>query len=293
VEVPFPLTTNEVKEFEIFLHDAPVGEATTLTVSVQDEAMADTRFQYSWEVRGPGGPVLYVPDNAGTFTKNFYRGFLDQEYGEGNFDEYAFWFGYPDNNFVLIQSIRKYPVVIWAGGGPVSQFLERAAETDGVLTQYLFPLDDSEPGKLFLVANNLVGNNSTLPRPFLKEALGLDPASSPVSSLDSESGMQALGLQPHLPAFTMTPNPGTGIGLQPWTNEVFAGESIYQLEFCQRCYSLRPPYDPVVGVRYPARHQQTYASVVTMSMQLELFEQSEAYAAMSALLAEEFGVAGK
>ena len=75
VQVPFD-GLDEVKTFEILIYDAPVGPSTTLTVSVRDEALADTRFQYSWEVREPAGPILYVADSAGPLTKTFYRDFL-------------------------------------------------------------------------------------------------------------------------------------------------------------------------------------------------------------------------
>ena len=68
------------------------------------------------------------------------------------------------------------------------------------------------------------------------------------------------------------------------------GESLYQMEYCQRCYSVRPPYDPLVAMRWPERASQAEASTVTIALQLEYFVQEEAWAVLSAILNDEMGV---
>ncbi len=290
VQVPFD-GLDEVKTFEILIYDAPVGPSTTLTVSVRDEALADTRFQYSWEVREPAGPILYVADSAGPLTKTFYRDFLSGEYGEGNFAEYEFWFGFPDDDFVLLQSMRKFQAVMWAGGGAVTPNLKEAANTGGVITRYVKPDDGATPGRFLLVAKDVVGVNSNLPFPFLRTVLGVSPTASPVSALTMQMGRQALGLQPGLPAMTAANSASGGMGLLPSINTGdLDGESLYQMEYCQRCYSVRPPYDPLVAMRWPERASQAEASTVTIALQLEYFVQEEAWAVLSAILNDEMGV---
>jgi len=182
IKVPFPETTNEVKEFEIFVKDAPAGLATVLTVSVSDEANADTRFHFAWEVREPAGPVLYVPDNSGPQTKALYRAFLADEYGDGGWAEYSFWFGYPDHSYVLVESMRKFQAVLWADGGSTSPRLEDAAQTGGALEQYLFPQEGQDPGRLLLVSKGVIGVSSSLPHPFLMNVLGISPSPVPVGT---------------------------------------------------------------------------------------------------------------
>lgn len=295
VQAEFPLTNNEVKQFEIFIKDAPVGEATTLTVAVNDEADADTRFHYSWEVREPGGPVLFVPDNLAPNTKTFYRNILASEYGQGGWSEYTFWFGYPDHSFVLIESMRKFQAVLWAdGGGPTSPRLLEAAQTGGALSQYLNPLSGQVPGHLLMVSKGVIGTTSALPHPFIKGVLGIDPSPSPVSAITTVAGKAALGLQPGLPAMTSLASMGRAMGLKIHNDATLpVAEPIYQMEYCLRCYGDRPPYDPVVGMRCPSRDVATLAKAVTISLQLEFFDPAEVQAGLSAILSEELGVTGK
>lgn len=295
VQVEFPLTNNEVKQFEIFISDAPTGENTTLTVAVNDEADADTRFQYSWEVREPGGPVLFVPDNLAPNTKTFYRNILASEYGEGGWSEYTFWFGYPDHSFVLVESMRKFQAVLWAdGGGPTSPRLLDAAQTGGALSQYLYPLSGQEPGHLLMVSKGVIGTTSALPHPFIKGVLGIDPSPSPVAAITTVAGKAALGLQPDLPAMTSITSSGRAMGLKIHTDPTQpVAEPIYQMEYCLRCYGDRLPYDPVVGMRCPRRDVATLASAVIISLQLEYFSPAEVQAGLSAILREELGVTGE
>lgn len=291
IQADFPLTNNEVKEFEIFLNNAPPGEAATLTVAVNDEADADTRFHFTWEVRQPSGPVLYVPDNSAPNTKVLYRGFLAQEYGEGGWDEYSFWFGYPDHSYVLVESMRKFQAVLWADGGSTSPRLEEAAQTGGALAQYLFPLGGQEPGRLLLISKGVVGTSSAIPFPFLKNVLGISPSPSPVSAINTVAGKMALGLQTYLPDMTSTSGFGQAIGLALTAEDIPKAAPLYQMEECVRCYGTRPPWDPVVGMRFPDYETAATASSVTISLQLEYFDTAQVYAGLSAILGEELGVA--
>jgi hypothetical protein len=290
IQVNFPQTSSEVKEFEIFLNNAPAGGTAVLTVAVNDEANADTRFHFGWEVREPSGPVLYIPDNSGPSTKTFYRDFLAGQYGAGGWNEYSFWYGYPDHSYVLIESMRKFEAVLWADGGSTSPRLEEAAQTGGVLAQYLNPLQGQDPGRLLLVSKGVVGNLSAIPHPFLKNVLGISPSPSPVTEITTVAGKAALGLQDYLPALTSFSGFGKAVGLAQPAENIPKAVPVYQMELCVRCYGLRPPYDPVVGMRFPDYETATLASVVTLSLQLEYFNSGEAMAAMSAILSEELGV---
>jgi hypothetical protein len=289
VRVPFD-ASEEIKEFDIFVTDAPVGPATTLTVSVADEADADTRFHFSWEVREPAGPVLYVPDNSGPQAKAFYRDFLNTEYGEGNWAEYSFWFGFPDHAFVLLESFRKFDVVLWADGGTTSPRLAAAAANGGVLTQYVHPLAGEDPGQLLFISRGVVGNSSSLPFPFIQNVLGISPTPDPVTALNLPTASQALGLQPHLPGMATINGFGQGIGLKFDETTFPTTEAIFQMEYCLRCYSVRPPYDPIVGCRIPDRATAQYAEAVTISLPLEFFDPDQVRENLSAVLTQELGV---
>jgi len=282
--------SSEIKEFDLFISDAPAGSNTTLTVSVVDEADADTRFHYSWEVREPAGPVIYVPDNSTPQTRTFYRDFLDAEYGQGNWAEYSFWYGFPDHAFVLLESFRKFDAVLWADGGVTSPRLEAAAANGGVLTQYVHPLQGQDAGKLLLISKGVVGTSSSLPFPFIQGVLGISPTPSPVTSLSLPAGKQALGLQDHLPDMTTSSGFAQGIGLD-WNPVTFpTTEAIFQMEECLRCYGNRPPFDPIVGVRIPDRVTSPFADVVTISVTLDYFNVDEVRAALGAILTDELGV---
>ena len=106
----------------------PAGQRTAI-VPVRDEADAETRLTYSWEVREPRSSVLLVPDNSGSATRAFYRAFAADYFGEGNWDEYEFWFGFPDSPFVLLEGLRAFDLVFWFDGGVTSPILQEAAVT--------------------------------------------------------------------------------------------------------------------------------------------------------------------
>jgi len=155
VRVPFEAAT-ESYEFEIFVSDLEPGERT-LTVSVQDEANGDPRFQYSWIVREPKNSVLYIPDNTSSVGRAMYGALLDGLFGEGNWDQYDFVFGFPDKPFVLLENIRHFDLVLWTDGGTTSSVMNIASTRDGVLHQYVIPQDDSvPPGRLMLISKTVI-----------------------------------------------------------------------------------------------------------------------------------------
>lgn len=287
VEAPFP-TREEIREFSIQLRDLPAGERT-LTVAVGDEAEAETRLELTWEVRAPSGQVLVVPDNAGGNTREFYRTFLADHLGDGGWDEYDFWFGFPDSPFVLLETMRLFDLVFWFDGGATSPILQTAAARNGAIERYLQPTDGSEPGRLLMISRNLTGSSSSLPYYFRQSVLGISPTGSPASSLEPASsaiGAQAFGAQPHLPPMTLTATQGRGIGL-----DLLAGtEELYRFEECLRCFGRRPPWDPIIAARRPDRETAALARAVGISFELPLMDQAEAHAALAAILEQELGV---
>jgi hypothetical protein len=261
----------------------------TLTVSVGDEAAADGRFQYTWDVRAPQGPVLFVPDNSSTLAKEFFRELLDTHLGAGNWDTYEFLYGYPDDPANLLETMRLFEAVVWPFGSGTSSSLAAAAVRGGVLEQYV-----AGGGRLLHASIGVAGTAANLSPVYVKTVLKIDTAIAPQSVLRSFAGLQALGQQSWLPPMTASSNFGSAIGLVP-----LAGtdtEVIYRMEECctRGCFGStnRPPVpcDPAVIVRWPARGNTPLASVVTAGLQPEYFVREEAVAAFTALLRDEMGV---
>ena len=287
LEAPLP-ESGDVLEFEIVLKGLPAGQRT-VTVAVTDEADAETRLTYSWEVRAPQGRVLVVPDNSGGTAKAFYREFLASYFGEDGWDEYEFWFGYPDDDRVLLESMRLFDAVMWFDGGGTSAFLKLAAEREGAVEQYVLPTDGVPAGRLLMISRNLTGASSGLPYYFRQAVIGVSPAGLPASAMEPTSaalGAQALGAQAWLPAMTLESRTARGIGLEPLTGS----EVLYQFEECRSCFGRRPPYDPIIGVRRPDRATSELARTVGISFQLEYMNQTEAQAALAAIFEYELGV---
>ncbi len=285
IKVPFE--SGQIKNFEILVVGASPSPNKTLTLSLIDEALADTRFTYSWEVRAPKSRVLYIPDNSSTVCKAFYSDFMDELYGEGQWDEYLFWYGFPDSDFTLLESMRLFDVVLWTDGGSTSSIMDIASDRDGALQELVMPTDGAEPGKFMFISKAVAGNDSGLSSAFTITVLRISPSGSPESTLGMSLGKQALGQASHLPNITTIDDFGGGIGLVMETGT----EKLYQMEYCVRCYTdRRPPWDPIVGVRWPGRDIDPLATVVTVSIQLEYFDEAEAFAALEAIINDEFGV---
>ncbi|MFO7608755.1 MAG: hypothetical protein R6X35_06085 [Candidatus Krumholzibacteriia bacterium] len=288
-----PLGDGEIKEFEIWLQGVAPG-ARTLTVSVRDESLSDTRLQFAWEVRAPRGPVLWVPDNNSTAGRTFMRETLDATYGAGNWDTYEFLFSFPDRAAVLLESMRQFAAVVWTGGGSTSQSLSRAAAPGGVLQQYVMPTAGAvaDPGRLLMVSRMVTGASSGLSPAFRQAVLRISPTGAPAAELRSFGGLQVLGLDAGLPPLTCTSDFARAIGLVP-----LAGcEWVYRFEECcdRGCFgSTRPisPCDPIAAARWPLRADDPLARVISVGLEPEYFDRAEAIAAFGALLTLEMGVA--
>ena len=255
-------------------------------------------FQYTWEVRAPKGPVLFIPDALATRTKDFYKDYLDSRYGESNWDTYSFWKGFPDEEFTLLESLRKFEVVLWTDTGTASNNSREASAGGGVLEQYLYPLDDSEPKKILLVSRILTGSRTGLSNPFRENILGINIKGSPEAALAMPAGPQALGLLSYLPVMTavrQSTEGGVGLQLFAGSDGNFFSEFLYQMEECGECYGSdrRPaiPPDPFVAVRSPIRTADTrFADIVGISLQLDDFDPVEVYPALDAILEFDLGV---
>jgi hypothetical protein len=287
VEVPFG-TTADIRDFEVVLAGLAPG-LRTLTIAVSDEAAAETRFTFSWEVRAPRGRLLLVPDNYGSLVNNLYRPFLNGYLGEDGYDTYDFWYGYPDNPAVLLASLRQFDVVLWLGGGSTSSILSRAAARGGVLEQYLNPEDGSDAGRLMLISRALTGGGSTLPNYFRQTILGIGVTASPPNELVPEAsavGATASSPAAWLPDLTLETRSARGVGLTLQNGT----EVLYRFDPCTRCFGNRPPWDPIIAFRRPLRAQSALARVVGFSFDLEYMQRAGALSALDGVLTHELGV---
>ncbi len=290
VRVPFETGVSSY-EFDVYVTNVNPGQRT-LTVSVQDEALGDPRFQYTWEVRAPKNSVIYVPDNSSSLGKALYSALLDDLFGEGNWDQYDFVFGFPDKPYVLLENLRQFEVVLWTDGGTVSSFMQIASSRDGVLHQYVIPQDDREPGRLMLISKMVAGAGSDGPSPvFVSSVLGINAAAGlPVGILQNfyNRAAESQGGGSYLPNMTGAIGFGAAVGL-----DLLEGtEELYRMEWCRFCYnpSESGPFDPVVGSRRPHRDVDPLASAVCISLQLEYFNNAQVISALGQILTDEMGV---
>lgn len=291
VRVPFN-SSAEIKKFSITVRGAAPGETRTLRVSVKDEAESDANFSYSWEVRAPRGPVLFIGESLTTNGRNFLNGALDAIYGAGGWDQFSFWFGWPDSPGDLLETFRSFDAVVWADGGAGSLNIRQASASGGVLNQYMVPLDASDPGRVLFLSRGLVGAPNGLSNAFLISTLGVSPTGSPATALRYPAGKLALHQAGTLPdmATAVTSTAG-GIGLARLTGA--DNEILYRMEYCE-CYGdprrPSPPYDPIVGIRVPSRATAARARFAGLSVQIENFNAAQATAVIGAILEEELGV---
>lgn len=275
-----PFDDPEARIFELGLRNLPPGPARTLFVSVTDEARADARFHWTWEVKEARGPVLLC-DDSGPFTDQFYYAAMDSLFGPGQWSLYDLTGKLPDRLWVLRDTFRQFAAVLWYTGGSASLKLRAAVPP---LSEYLLPPEGQTAGKLLLVSKNVTGAYGNLPPGFVTNVLGIATTSAPANVFSIPAGKQALALRPGLPAVTSAVGFGQAIGMTALTGS----ESIYQLEYYR--YDTRPPYEPIVGVRRPGAAGGQPARSVVISAQLEYFVAAEARAALAALLAGELGV---
>jgi len=293
VRVPFN-SSAEIKQFTISLSDVPPGPARTLRISVKDEAFSDASFSYTWEVREPRGPVLFLGEGLSPTQRAFYETILDTHYGVGGWDRYAFWVvGSPDSPSVLLDSFRKFDAVLWVDSGSGSANIARASALNGVLQQYMWPVDGSEPGAVLFVSKGLVGQTNGLTQAFLQVVVGVSPSPSPAAPLYLPAGKFALhqgGALPDMATTRIATVGGVGMLLKSGVDN----EALYRMETCQ-CYGVpprpsQPPFDPMIGVRVPSRTLEAQARFVGLSVQLDFFDAAQVSAVLGAILESELGV---
>jgi hypothetical protein len=298
------------RTFNIALKGTPPALARTLTVSVRDEARADARLRWTWKVLEARGPVLLVADSGPSAYNGFYQPVMDALFGPDQWSIYnvgsplvgrelagahpeLFYVGLPDRTWVLLETMRQFPVVLWYTGGGASLNLKNSVDP---ITRYLAPptnpgtgLPEAPAGRLLLVSKGIVGVSATLPPDFVKTVLGLSTVAAPPAEFLMPIGKQARGQRVTLPAFTVVSSTNRqAIGVKPQTT---AGtEALYKLESYQYSPDGRPPYDPIVVTRKPPAAQAPLASALVMSLQLEFFDQAQVTQALSALLRNELGV---
>ena len=274
VRLPFENPSDKVHHFELFFDDVAPADPRKLTLSLIDEAFADTRFEYDWIIRdpkgAPGSRVLFVQEGAGV--PDVFQSALDLTYGVDGWDVYRFWGQFPDKPITLIENLRRFNLVIWgSSGGASSNMQDATAKDTAILDRYVNGDGVAGPNKLLMFSPKLTGYASTLDAAFLWDVLGIYADSSPKASLEIPTGKQALGLQAHLPDLTaLYSYSGVGaIGLDPILGKA---EGLYRMEYCVMCYSGRAqPYDPIVGVRRPLRSSGESAQVVSLGFTPENF----------------------
>ncbi len=292
IRVPFN-SSAEIKQFTIFVKDVLPGTARTLRVSVKDEANSDANFSYTWTVREPRGPLLFLMDQLPPAARAYYESIFNSVYGAGNWDTYAFWFGMPDDTRVLLETFRKFAGLFWTDSGSGTLNIKAASSASGALTQYMAPSDGGTPGRLLFVSKGLVGQTNGLSNLFLQTVLGISPTASPAYILYLPASKTAIHQSGTLPDLVTTRAQGTaglGLALLP----AVSSEPLYRLESCT-CYAdPRRPADtavaPIVGMRTPARATAALAKAVALSVQLDVFNNTQVTAALRAILLDELGV---
>ncbi len=302
----FPEPEADVHNFELHFGEIAPGERT-LTLSLVDEAAADTRFQYTWTVREPkgepGSRVLVIQEGAQV--PLVFSAALDSLYGVDGWDTYRFWAQFPDRPATLIDTFRKFDLIIWGNSGGASPNLIDATDkvpalnNESILGRYV-DIDNPDGGRLLMFSPQIVGYGSDLAPAFQQNVLGVNSVGANVVSLDIPSGKQAIGVEPHLGAMTSVTVYGglNAVTLDPTSSDT---EVIYRMEFCRGCYGSRnAPSEPDIGTRRPLRSTGLTARVVALSFTPENFffyneEHPEltdwsTAEALRGLLSEELGV---
>lgn len=288
VRVPFN-SSAEIKQFEISVEDLPPGERT-LRVSLRDQAQSDAGFRYTWQVRAPAGPVLFISEGLSLAQRTYHENLLTARYGAGNWDRYNFWItNAPDTPTLLLQTFRRFEAVFWVDGGAGGSNLARHSGLNGVIHQYLWPVDGSDPGGMLHVSKGLVGQTNGLTTAFLRAVLGLSQSVANNRALNIPAGKYALpdgGVVPSLRAAQTTT--ATGVGLTQLAG--YDNEPLYRLEACDCYYPGTTVYTPIVGIRVPSRATTAHARYVGLSLRLDVFDAADVNAAIGAILDTELGV---
>lgn len=276
-----PFDDLENRTFAIALTGLAPAPQRTLTVQISDEAHAEARFRHAWEVKEARGPLLVV-DDAGPSADLFYYPAMDELLGAGQWSVYDMTYGLPDRLWVLRETFRQFPAVLWYTSSGSSNNLKNSA---AIIGEYLQPPEAGvTPGRMLLVSKPVAGSTSNLPSGFITGVLGISTTPAPAVEFNVPIGRKALG-QGGLPNLTSTDGFNRqALGVQPRTGT----ETLFKMEYYQ--YDRRPPYEPIVGVRVPASNVQAYARIVTLSLQLESFNAAESREVLRRLLLEDLGV---
>ena len=184
-------------------------------------------------------PVLLIDDSNDPAADAWYQNMMDNMFGVGTWDRYDLATqGLPDPPELFLNTLAQYQGVLWYRGVPTPYL----AQAEGPLLDYLDPATPGYPaGRLIVVLSSIYDLSPTL----LSVGLGVSPTASPLPGLTIPEGTKALGFGLEATDLVAFGYGLSGIGLQP----LAGAETITRLEPCVRCYSTRPPYDPIVGVR--------------------------------------------
>ncbi|MBT3316716.1 hypothetical protein HN388_01915 [bacterium] len=269
--------------FEIGLHGIPNPGQRTVTVSIGDEANAETRFYWSWEVLPAVGPVLLVDDFLGNTDVLTYHAHMDSIFGVEGWSLYDMAQGLPDRIWILTETFQQFEALFWYTGSSTS---ENIGPASGAIELYLHPEDGSDPGRLLVASKSIIGGSSSLPQGLIQDILGINRTpTQPAFFIPQDK--TAFSLHPGLPDLVPTNNVSGGVGLAAMNG----AEELYQMEYYQFWSpQRRPPYEPFVSVRIPHTNIDPVASAVTISLQLEYFEFQQVNDFIRGVFASELGV---
>lgn len=268
--------SDDARDMSIALRDLPPGPERSLEVVVGDEAHAETRFHWTWEVLPAVGHVMLVADVSPS-VDTFYAGMMDSVLGPANWSLYPMRQGLPDDNSVLTWTFGQFDAVVWYTGVTTSAHL---VACEPVLASYL-----AAGGRFLFVSPVATGQQSSgLSQDFLEKVIGIERTASTGGVFYAPAGKRALARVEGLPDIASTASYASGMGLLPRSGT----EELWRMEYCRACYSPREPYDPIVGVRRPARPLP--ARAVTISLGLNWFDRAAVRDALRAVLFDEMGV---
>lgn len=276
----------------LFFDDVQPGDRT-LTLALVDEAEAETRFTYEWEVREPAGAegarVLFVQEGASV--PDLFAMAMDDAYGEGGWNVYRFWAQFPDDPNTLVRTLGKFDLVIWGNSGGASPNLKDATRkrsllnNQSILGAYV-NINSPDGGRLLMYSPSLVGYSSEIEAAFILNVLGLIAVGGDVVPLSIPEGKLLLGDQAHLGTMISQYVYPKLSAIQLAANGT-ACEAIYRMEACRGCYGDRnSPESPVMGMRRPLRSADPHARVVSMGFTPEEFfdvDNAGTYSAIDAL----------
>ena len=260
-----PIPTALICAFALFL--APVSSRAAVD-SVRPLAAA---------VRAVA-PILLVDDSTDAVADAWYEAFMDGMFGAGNWDKYEIATqGLPDPSELFLGTLAQYQGVLWYADTGTA-----LAQVTLQLLDYLNPATPGVPaGRLIVV---LPLDRSTIPINLMLNGLGVSPALAPAETLNIGDGRTALGFG--LEAIDLV---AAGLFIQGWGLQPLAGaEVITRMEYCGRCYSSRPPFDPIVGVRRPDEFDPTFARTATFGIPLHRF--SNAATSLRDLMKYQMGI---